>query len=85
MVKKRKPADATAHAFCRILVSWLGTQVVDLYHISMVLLQKLHDISSAVAVESFRAFCWEATGDDSIRDVSHVKIKLVHLQPCLIS
>ena len=51
----------------------------------MVLLQKPYDISSAVAVESFCAFGWEATCDDSICDVRHVEIEFIHLKPSFIS
>ncbi|MFO0117747.1 MAG: hypothetical protein ACK521_09095 [bacterium] len=84
MIKKWEFTDATLNAFGRVLVSWLCAKVIDLDHVTVILLQKPHDVTSAVSVKCFSAFCGKTAGDDSIGNISHIQIEVIYLKTGLV-
>jgi hypothetical protein len=84
VVKEREPAYSTLHAFRRVLVSRLCAQVIDLHHIAVIFLKETNDIPSSIAVKRLSTLGRETARDDPIRDVRHIQIKVVNLEPSLV-
>lgn len=85
VVEERKPADPALHALGGVLIGGLGAKVIDLHHVAVIFLKEPHDVPPAIAVERLRALSWEAARDDAVGDVGHVQIKVVNLEPSLVS
>lgn len=80
-----EPRDAAMDALRRILVRRLRAEVVDLDHLTVVLLKESDNVVSTVAVKGFCAFGREPTGNYAIGDVGHVKVEVIKHESCLVS
>ena len=73
VIEERKLADReTLDRVLGVLVTGFDTQVVNLYHVTVVFVKEFYDIGLPVSVETLEAFSWETACYDSIRDIGQI-------------
>ena len=72
------------HSLGRVAVASLDAQVVYLDHITVVLLEELHNVRLPVPVHALKASGGEAARNDAIRDVGQIQVVAAFLQSDLV-